>query len=153
MADTTTTELDRIEREIAIDAPASKVWDLISEPGWYVNDQRITEHRIEHDGDLVTVHDPKHGEFTFRVVELDEPRYAAFRWYADAKNPSAGTTFVEFWITERDGGVTLKVAESGFASLDEPEADRRARFDDHTAGWRIELELARAALTGESTRA
>ncbi len=151
-SNTTITELDRIEREIEIAAPASKVWALISEPGWFINDKELTEHRIEHDGDLVIVHDPNHGRFAFRVVELDEPRYAAFRWHSDIQTLSAGTTLVEFWITEHGDGVTLKVAESGFASLDEPEVDRRSRFADHTDGWRIELDLARHALTAAVER-
>ncbi len=69
--------LDRIERTVEIDAPASRVWKLISEPGWYINDERIVEHRIERRGELDVVHDPVHGEFAFATVHLDEPRYAA----------------------------------------------------------------------------
>ncbi len=45
--------LDRIEREIAIEATAERVWQLVSEPGWYVNDSVITDHRIDRDGDSV----------------------------------------------------------------------------------------------------
>jgi len=141
-------EFDRIEREIAIDAPADRVWSLVSEPGWFINDKAITEHRIERDGDLSTIHDPVHGAFTFRTVELDEPRYAAFRWLADAADPQSDSTLVEFWITPADSGVLLKVVESGFASLPGTEAERRARFDGNNEGWTIELELARTHLGG-----
>ena len=143
-----TGEFDRIEREIAIDAPADRVWSLVSEPGWFINDKAITEHRIERDGDLSTIHDPVHGAFTFRTVELDEPRYAAFRWLADAADPQSDSTLVEFWITPADSGVLLKVVESGFASLPGTEAERRARFDGNNEGWTIELELARTHLGG-----
>lgn len=147
------TDFDRIEHQIDIDAPAQRVWELVSEPGWYINDRVITEHRIVRDGDLSIVHDPTHGEFALRTVELDEPRYAAFRWLADATDPEKGTTLVEFWITPTDSGVTLKVAESGFNALSDSEADRRSRFDDHTEGWRIELDLARAHLTAAGAHA
>lgn len=40
---------DRIERSIWIAADADRVWQLVSEPGWWVNDGRITEHRVEPD--------------------------------------------------------------------------------------------------------
>lgn len=148
VTDSATGEFDRIEREIAIDAPADRVWSLVSEPGWFINDKAITEHRIERDGDLSTIHDPVHGAFTFRTVELDEPRYAAFRWLADAADPQSDSTLVEFWITPADSGVLLKVVESGFASLPGTEAERRARFDGNNEGWTIELELARTHLGG-----
>ncbi|WP_246623126.1 SRPBCC family protein [Streptomyces malaysiensis] len=35
------TELDRIARQIDIDAPAERVWELIARPGWYVNDGAV----------------------------------------------------------------------------------------------------------------
>jgi uncharacterized protein YndB with AHSA1/START domain len=149
-----TTELDqdRIEREIAIDAPPQRVWELVSEPGWYINDKQIVEHRIDRDGDLATVHDPIHGAFAFRTVELDEPRYAAFRWLADPDDADSDSTLVEFWVTpdESGGGVVLKVAESGFAALPGTAAERRERLDGNVEGWRIELDLARAHLTRDN---
>ncbi|MDF3339226.1 SRPBCC domain-containing protein [Mycolicibacterium septicum] len=141
-----TTDFDRIEREIAIDAPAQRVWDLVSEPGWYINDERITEHHIERDGDVAIVTDPTHGKFALRTVAVDEPRYVAFRWHIDADDLDSSSTLVEFWITPAPSGVVLRVVESGFASLDEPEANRRSRFDDHSGGWPLELGLAQKYL-------
>ncbi|MEE4023912.1 SRPBCC domain-containing protein [Gordonia sp. PKS22-38] len=142
------TEFDRIEREITIDAPTERVWALVAEPGWYINDDRMVEHEVRRDGDVSYVTDPKYGTFAFRTVELDEPNYAAFRWHIDTENLESSSTLVEFWLTPTESGVLLKVAESGFASLDEPEADRRSRFDDHFVGWPQELEIARKHLTG-----
>ena len=124
-----TTDFDRIEREIAIDAPAQRVWDLVSEPGWYINEERITEHTIERDGDVAIVTDPTHGKFALRTVTLDEPRYAAFRWHIDADDLDSSSTLVE------------------------PEADRRSRFDDHSGGWPLELGLARKYLVGAAADA
>ncbi|MUL85271.1 MULTISPECIES: ATPase [unclassified Mycolicibacterium] len=148
-----TTDFDRIEHEIAIDAPAQCVWDLVSEPGWYINDKEITDHHIERDGDVAIVTDPSHGRFALRTVTLDEPRYAAFRWHIDADNLDSSSTLVEFWITPAASGVVLRVVESGFASLDEPEADRRSRFDDHSGGWPVELSLAQRHLAGAAADA
>ncbi|WP_433609057.1 ATPase [Prescottella agglutinans] len=135
---------DRIEREIEIDAPAARVWKLVSEPGWYVNDEQIVPHRIERRGDLDVVHDPIHGTFAFVTVELDEPRYAAFRWLTDADAPGGPSTLVEFRIEETSPtSVVLTVVESGFASLPESAQARRSRYDDHVEGWRIEMALAK----------
>ncbi|MFW0786224.1 SRPBCC domain-containing protein [Gordonia sp. CPCC 206044] len=147
------TDFDRIEREISIDAPADRVWSLVSEPGWYINSEQIVGHEIRRDGDIAYVTDATHGRFALRVVELDEPKYAAFRWHIDPEDLTSSSTLVEFWLTPSDSGVVLKVAESGFSVLSEPEADRRSRFDDHTEGWRLELDLARAYLTGAAASA
>ena len=142
-----TDELDRIERDITIDAPVERVWTLVSEPGWYINDNTWTEHRLERDGDLTTVHDPVHGAFVFRTVTLDEPRYAAFRWLADHTDPDGPSTLVEFRLTALDTGTTaLRVTESGFGSLPGDASERRARFEENSRGWITELELAKRRL-------
>lgn len=135
--------MDRIEREIRIDAPAARVWKLVSQPGWYINNGEILDQRVEQRGDLQIVHNPEYGEFAFRTVELDEPRYAAFRWLIDNNDADGSSTLVEFWIEETTtDSVLLRVAESGFESLSESAEQRRSRFDDHSDGWTKELALA-----------
>ena len=138
---------DRIERTIEIDAPAERVWMLVSQPGWWINDGAIVDHEIERVGDLDIVHDPKHGAFPIRTERLDPPRYAAFRWMADQEDRSGEgpSTLTEFWIDDREGssGVTLRVAESGFASLGKSEEERRKHVDENTEGWETELAAAR----------
>ncbi|WP_432536882.1 SRPBCC family protein [Kineococcus arenarius] len=148
---------DRIERQVDIDADATTVWRLISEPGWWINDDRVVEHRIERvnpagaDGaGTYKVHDPHHGSFTLQVVQLREPRYAAFRWLSGPGDevPGEGSTLVEFFIEDRSGGVVLRVVESGFAALSGDEAARRRAFDANHRGWEVELEAARRHLLG-----
>ena len=139
-------ELDRIARQIDIDAPAERVWQLVTRPGWYINDGVVeAEPNLSYEGDVAVVRHPSLGEFRFRTVELDEPRYAAFRWVGTpSRGGSTGSTLVEFWIDEREGGVTLRVVESGFSSLaDDPAAwlEERAGNDK---GWSAELEAAKA---------
>ncbi|MFD1826317.1 MULTISPECIES: ATPase [Mumia] len=141
---------DRIDKRREIDASAQEVWDLVSIPGWYINDgTAYVEHEIEYEGDVALVRDPQHGVFAFRTVALEPPRYAAFRWIADhtAAEPDDESTLVEFWIDERPGGVTLRVAESGFASLSGSEDERRAKLAENAEGWEIELVVARDHLT------
>lgn len=144
-----TDELDRIERQITIDAPAARVWELVAEPGWYINDHTITEHRLERDGDLTVVHDPVHGAFLFRTVALDKPHYAAFRWLADSTDPDSPSTLVEFRVDAvSDSSTVLHVTETGFESLPGDAAERRAKYEGNVEGWTIELDLARQHLEG-----
>ena len=143
---------DRIQREIEIAADAARVWELVSQPGWWINDGRIVQHRIEREGDVSTVHDPVHGAFPIQTVRLEPPRYAAFRWMSlDSRDRSVHdqSTLIEFWITDRPGGgVVLRVIERGFESLDAPEDERRKNLEDNTEGWEVELAAARSFLTG-----
>lgn len=147
MADAT----DSIERQIDIDAPVQRVWDLVSEPGWYINDGEIVAHRIERDGDVDVVHDPVHGAFRLRTVRLDPPRYAAFRWLSGEPAADGGEagTLVEFWVDERPTGVTVRVVESGFASLGGTDEDLRRRLAENTDGWEAELAAAARHLAGD----
>ncbi len=145
-------DTDRIERSIPIAADADRVWQLVSEPGWWINDGRITEHRIEHDGDVTTVHDPVHGAFPIRTVQLDPPRYAAFRWLAAGGRGRAvddQSTLIEFWVEKQhEGGVLLRVVESGLDALGATEEQRRRDLEEHTEGWERELAAARIFLDG-----
>lgn len=139
-------ELDRIARQIDIDAPAERVWELVARPGWYINDGEVeAEPDLRHEGEVTVVRHPSLGEFRFRTVELDKPRYAAFRWIGTPhRDDSTPSTLVEFWIDERDdGGVTLRVVESGFSGLaDDPAAWLKER-EGNDKGWLTELVAAK----------
>ena len=148
----TTTSTDRIERETEIAAPRTRVWELVTEPGWWINDGELTEHRIEPDGvDRVLVHDPVHGAFAVRTVTERPQEYVAFRWYSGNGSgvrrgslTAGASTLVEFHLTATSPTATrLRVVESGFDSLDEDASARRAMFDANTEGWSLELDLAR----------
>lgn len=150
MAETTYTdgelaELDSISRQIDIDATPARVWTLVCRPGWYVNDGVVDDEqdlRYETDEsgcEIGVLTHPEMGEFRFRTVELDEPRYAAFRWMGTPwREPTEGT-LVEFWIDERAGGVTLRVKESGFSTLSEDPAVWLKEREGNDKGWSREL--------------
>ncbi|QVQ54893.1 SRPBCC domain-containing protein [Spiractinospora alimapuensis] len=142
--------MDRIERQVDIAAPAQRVWELISRPGWFINDGTIVDHETEDLGDgLHRVHVRPFGDFQVRTLTLDPPRYAAFRWLS-GKGENAGedgSTLVEFRIEEHaDSGVSLHVTESGFSTLSVSESERRRKVEENTAGWEEELGLARVLL-------
>lgn len=138
--------IDRIDRQIEIDASAERVWDLVSRPGWWINEQEVDPDPVlRQEGDLhVLVHE-KYGEFRLQTLDADRPRYVAFRWI-DNVAPEGGTT-VEFWIDERPGGVTLRVAESGFTSLRKDREAIANQVRENTHGWEVELEAARRFVT------
>jgi uncharacterized protein YndB with AHSA1/START domain len=144
-------ELDRIARQIDIDAPAERVWELVARPGWYINDGVVDpQPDLRYEDDVAVVRHPSLGAFRFRTVELDKPRYAAFRWIGTpTRDEFTPTTLVEFWIDERDGGgVTLRVVESGFSGLaDDPAAWLKER-EGNDKGWLTELTAAKTFVEG-----
>ena len=145
---------DRIERSIEIAAPAERVWALVSEPGWWINDGVIRPHRIERDGDVHIVHDYEHGEFAVEIKQLDAPRYAAFRWvigHRAAQPVEGAATLVEFFIDDAPHGVVLRVVESGFAGLSGDPDQVAHEFGDNSEGWETELAAARTVLLAGST--
>lgn len=141
---------EQIEREIVIDAPVAKVWAAVTAAEhigtWFGNAGATIDLRpggemtcTWRDGDTVdTVH---------AVVEkVDEPHLFAYRWaHAPGIKPAPGkSTLVEFTMRPEGGRTRLRVVESGFPGLDVPEADRAALYDDHTNGWRHELDELRS---------
>jgi uncharacterized protein YndB with AHSA1/START domain len=138
---------DRIERSIRINATADRVWRIVSEPGWWINNGELAAHRIDDKADgTVVVHDPTHGAWQIGVERLEPPRYAAFRWLGregDDGLVEGANTLTEFWIEDDADGVTLRVVESGFDAI--PMAEREAYLRRNTSGWEKELAAARTA--------
>ncbi|MDO9456849.1 SRPBCC family protein [Nocardioides sp.] len=134
-------QLDRIERSIDIDAPADKVWELLEHPGWWINEGVVDlAAEVRTDGDRHVVVHEKWGEFRLETVLSDRPRALSYRWL---DNASTGGTLVEFTIEEREGGVTLRVVESGFETLDKSREDVAHHVAENSDGWTKELAAAR----------
>lgn len=146
---------DEITRTIDIHAPLDAVWELVSEPGWWINDGALGGHRLERDGAICLVHDAKLGTFPLGVEELDPPHRAVFTWLAGERG-DAGTdgeqprTRIEFVLAEEQPGtVTLTVTESGFAAMTTEQHKRN--FGDNASGWELEIGLARDVLEGKGS--
>lgn len=150
MSEATTDELDRIEHEIYISVQAEVAWELISRPGWWINDNDVDDHPVlEVDGDVSTLKHPEWGDFAILTVQSDRPTYIAYRWVGSPSSTIAveGSTLVELWIEVKPGGVTLRVVESGFSALSDDPAVCAAQREQNVEGWTNELRAARAFLT------
>ncbi|MFI1095598.1 SRPBCC domain-containing protein [Streptomyces sp. NPDC020917] len=136
---------DRIVQDITINAGLERVWDLVTEPGWWVP----TDHEVPVDrtpGHQAVRESAKYGRFPVEVVKLDPRTYAAFRWASQFPGEELApgrTTLVEFSVEELAEGVRVTVTESGFASLDAPEDVRKQGFSANTEGWQMELGALR----------
>jgi uncharacterized protein YndB with AHSA1/START domain len=133
---------DRIERETYIEAPVDRVWEIVTQAEhvgrWFSDAGAEIDLRP---GGAMTMTWEEHGTVYGRVEAVEPPRLFAVRWGARiGDQPAEGnSTLVEFTLATEGEGTRLKVVESGFASLDVPEADRIAKVKDNTEGWQIEL--------------
>ena len=136
---------DAIEQEISINADLEQVWELVSVPGWWVpSDVPVPVDRTA--GAQTVRKSDKWGSFPVEVVELTPRSYAAFRWASQFPNEELAegrTTLVEFFISETQDAVTVKVRESGFAALNASEEVKQAGIKDNTEGWHEELGALR----------
>jgi uncharacterized protein YndB with AHSA1/START domain len=133
---------DRIERQITIDASLDHVWELVTEPGWWV--PTTDDAPIDRTPGSQTVRESeKWGRFPVEVVRIDPQTYAAFRWastFPGEELRPGNTTLVEFQLRSLDDGVSVTVVESGFAALDASEDVRAAGHASNTDGWAQELD-------------
>jgi uncharacterized protein YndB with AHSA1/START domain len=128
---------DRIEQQITINASLDRVWQLVSEPGWWVPSTVVG--RIDHTpGHQVVRDSAKWGRFPIEVVRVEPKTYAAFRWASQAPGAELGdsnTTLVEFTVVPAGDAVTVTVTESGFTRLDASESTREDAWKANTDGW------------------
>jgi uncharacterized protein YndB with AHSA1/START domain len=132
---------DRIEQTITIDASLDRVWELVSEPGWWVPATLVTP--IDHTpGHQVVRESEKWGRFPVEIVRVDPKTYAAFRWASQdpgAELAAGNTTLVEFRVEPGPDAVKVTVVESGFSALNVPAEVREQAWKDNSGGWALEL--------------
>ena len=140
---------DEIVHSVLIDASAEKVFAVIREPGWFINDGEYREHEITTSGPVTHVVDPVHGSFQLAIEAHEPPNRVAFRWLGGGLGEisDAPNNTVEFVIdpagTAARNRVRLTVRERGFAKLGLDEAVRRRNYEENLHGWQLELDLAK----------
>jgi len=142
---------DAIEREIFIRAGIDHVWSLVAKTGFWVGDELCFDVDAK-EGETVVIETVQYGRFPVRVDRLEPLRYAAYRWasgFPGATPTVANSTLVEFMLVEQDGGVLLRLKESGFATLGGSRDFREAQRVENVAGWAGQLERLRHAAEGD----
>lgn len=137
------TTTDRIERQILLKAPRSRVWRALADAeafgDWFgvalkgqrfVAGQRTQGH--------ITYPGYEHIVFDVLVGRVEPERMLSFRWHPYPVDPAIDysqetATLVVFELEEVDGGTLLRLVESGFDNV--PPARRQEAFRMNSGGW------------------
>lgn len=149
MASTT----DRVEKQILLRAPRSRVWRAVSDYKQFGEWFRVALEGPFAPGarvrGKVTYPGYEHVTFEVQVERVEPERLLSWRWHPAAieagvdysKEP---TTLVVFELEEQPGGTLLKVVESGFDRL--PPERRANAFRMNEQGWAAQMENVRRFL-------
>jgi uncharacterized protein YndB with AHSA1/START domain len=140
---------DEIQREIVIDAPVERVWELITEAEhlgrWFGDAGAEIDLRP---GGALVLRWSAHGTSRGRVVAVEPCTRFSYRW-APFKDPGGAepvegnSTLVEFTLQPEGTGTRLRVVESGFASLATSDEQRVQNVEGNTGGWERETDELR----------
>lgn len=139
---------DRIEREILLKAPRSRVWRALSNAEefgtWFgvkLNGQTFAPGKSTRGN--ITYPGYEHIVFEAFVERVEPERLLSFRWHPYAVEPNVDyskepTTLVEFELKDVEGGTLLRVVESGFDQI--PVARRLEAFRMNSDGWTEQMK-------------
>jgi uncharacterized protein YndB with AHSA1/START domain len=138
---------DRIEKDVLLRAPRSRVWRALTDAqefgAWFgVKLQGAFTAGARVQGQ-VTIPGYEHVTMDITIVRLEPERHFSWQWHPNAVEPGVDysaepTTLVEFHLEEVPGGTRLTVVESGFAGI--PLARRANAFEANEGGWAVQLE-------------
>lgn len=139
---------DRIEREILLKAPRSRVWRALSNAEefgrWFGAALKgktfAAGQRVQ---GPITYPGYEHLVFDVTIERVEPERLLSFRWRPAAVDPSVDyskepTTLVVFELKEVEGGTLLSLVESGFDGI--PPARRLEAFRMNSGGWDIQMK-------------
>ena len=137
---------DKIEKQIQIQAPVSRVWRALTDyrefGEWFkVNIEgpfvpgQPSRGKMTHPG-------YEHVEWKATVKEIKPESFFSFTWNPYAIDPNVDysdetPTLVEFHLTPSSDGTLLVVTESGFDKVPAHRRDEAFRKDDH--GWTAQV--------------
>jgi uncharacterized protein YndB with AHSA1/START domain len=143
------TSTDRIEKQVWLKAPRARVWQALSNAEEFGNWFGV---QLQGQAFVVDAHtsgkltNPGCGHedvvFDVLVVKLEPQQAMSLRWHPYAVDPARDysgepSTLIEFTLSEVDGGILLKVVESGFDGL--PTERGLEALHMNTAGWEAQL--------------
>jgi len=138
---------DRIEKEIEIQAPVSRVWKALTDykefSTWFRVDLEgpfvageTARGRITHPGF-------EHVVMQVAVKKIEPERYFSFTWHPYAVDPKQDytqeePTLVEFTLAETASGTQVRVVESGFDKIPVHRRDEAFRMNE--GGWAAQIK-------------
>jgi uncharacterized protein YndB with AHSA1/START domain len=145
-----TETLSRVDRQILIRAPLSRVWRAITSIDEFAKWFGVTTEGEFVAGSRVRMRHPDYeADFFVDVVSLEPERRFVWRWQVAGFPNELGqepATEVVFELEEVRDGTLVKVAESGF---DQISLKRRAKsFEDNDKGWEAQLQSVRNYVEG-----
>ncbi len=134
---------DRIEREILLKAPRSRVWRALANAEefgtWFgVALKGKTFAAGQRVQGQITYPGYEHVVFDVVIERMEPQRLMSWRWHPASIDPSVDYskepgTLVVFELEDVEGGTLLRVVESGFDSL--PPSRRLEAFRMNSGGW------------------
>ena len=131
---------DRIEERITIRATQDRVWALVTRPGWWLPGSAAEP--APGPGRVAVTYRGDERPYIIDVVRVEPQGYASFRWasaFGGAAPAPGNATLVELYLRPVGDELGVTVVESGFASLDLPEALRESEWKGNRGGWQYEL--------------
>ena len=138
---------DRIQRQIVLRAPRSRVWRAITDAtefgAWFEAKLEGTFAPGATVGGPILVPGYEHVAMEMAIERVEPESLMSFRWHPYAIEPGADyssepKTLVEFRLSEVEGGTQLTVVESGFDRI--PLARRAEAFRMNDDGWAGQLQ-------------
>jgi uncharacterized protein YndB with AHSA1/START domain len=150
---------DRIEKQILLRAPQSRVWRALTDftefghwfglrfkepftPGAHLHGVIIP---TTVNAEVGNAQKPYEGKpIDISIVQMIPQRLFSYRWHPHAVETGVDysqepTTLIEFTLQPLEDGVLLRVVESGFDQI--PLARRAKAFEANSGGWALVVKL------------
>jgi hypothetical protein len=131
---------DRIEQQTTIRASHDAVWQLVSRPGCWLPGSAAEPARGL-GRTMVTCGDERR-PYVIDVIRVEPQGYVSFRWasaFGGSMPMPGNSTLVEFYVRPVGNEIGVTLVESGFSSLDLPDALREDERKGNTGGWQYEM--------------
>jgi uncharacterized protein YndB with AHSA1/START domain len=146
---------DRIEKNILLRAPRSRVWRALTDAQEFG-----TWFRVNLDGRFevgkrirgkITYPGYEHLTMDVMVEAMETEKLFSYRWHPGATEVGVDysaepTTLVEFRLEDAEGGTMLTIVESGFDKVPKERRDEAFRSNDQ--GWTEQLQNIRRHVEG-----
>lgn len=143
----TASSTDRIERQVQLNSPRSRVWRALTDAKefgkWFGADFHGPFAPKTSVNGRLTIKGYDHLTFEFAIDAIEPERFFSFRWHPYAIDPNVDyskepQTLVAFTLEPANGGTLLKVVETGFDKI--PASRRVKAFEMNTSGWEGQIK-------------